>query len=287
MSPVNKVSHVETRDTWTPLRSGEESSARSLLLTVLGEFVLPDGGVAWTGTLLEALGRLGVEAASARQALARTSARHLIRSERIGRRTRWSLTPPTVRILTEGAERIYGFGTVSPDWDGRWLLVLTTVPEHNRHLRSQLRTRMTWSGFGSLAPGTWVSPWTHSEHEAETILSELGLTAGSLSWIGEPGVLGVVHDRVEEIWDLDTIADEYHAFLEATARDQPDRPEDAFTALLRLVHRWRHFPGRDPGLPARLLPSNWPATEAAEVFRVCRSEWSDSAWTYYRAIVGE
>jgi phenylacetic acid degradation operon negative regulatory protein len=287
VSSVNKVSYVGSRDTWTPLRSRDESSTRSLLLTVLGEFVLPDGGAAWTGTLLNALGRLGVEEAATRQALARTSARDLIRSERIGRRTRWFLSPRAVRILTDGAERIYGFGTVGPDWDGRWLLVLTRVPEHNRHLRSQLRTRMTWSGFGSLAPGTWVSPWTHREHEAETILSELGLIDGSLSWLGEPGALGQVHDRAEEIWDLDSVAGEYEAFLQATRRERPDSPEEAFTALLQLVHRWRHFPGRDPGLPARLLPSTWPATQAAEIFRIRRAEWSDSAWTYYRAIAGD
>ena len=35
-------------------------SARSLLLTVLGEFVRPRRGQVWTGTLVQALGALGV-----------------------------------------------------------------------------------------------------------------------------------------------------------------------------------------------------------------------------------
>ncbi len=36
-------------------------SARGLLFTVLGEFVLPAGGTAWTSAFIEVLGRLGVE----------------------------------------------------------------------------------------------------------------------------------------------------------------------------------------------------------------------------------
>ena len=34
-------------------------SAKGLLFTVLGEFVLPSGGAAWTSAFIDALGRLG------------------------------------------------------------------------------------------------------------------------------------------------------------------------------------------------------------------------------------
>ena len=52
-------------------RSGE--SARSLLNTVLGEFVYAAGGAAWTSTFVEALALLDVEEKAARQALARSA----------------------------------------------------------------------------------------------------------------------------------------------------------------------------------------------------------------------
>ena len=48
-------------------------SARGLLLTVLGEFVLPAGGLAWTSALIDVLGRLGIEEKATRQALMRTA----------------------------------------------------------------------------------------------------------------------------------------------------------------------------------------------------------------------
>src|SRR4051812_42329596 len=48
-------------------------SARGLLLTVLGELVLPAGGAVWTSAVIDVLGRLGVEEKAARQALMRTA----------------------------------------------------------------------------------------------------------------------------------------------------------------------------------------------------------------------
>ena len=45
------------------------STARSLLLTVFGEYVLPQGRPVWTSTLLQVLAGLDIEEKSARQAL--------------------------------------------------------------------------------------------------------------------------------------------------------------------------------------------------------------------------
>jgi phenylacetic acid degradation operon negative regulatory protein len=271
------------RDSWTPVRRSEAPpSARSLLLTMLGEFVLPDGGSVWTGSALECLSLLGVEEAAARQALARTSARGLLSTERVGRKARWSLTDRARAVLTEGAARIYGHGIDHPEWDGRWLLVLTTVPEANRHLRSQLRDRMTWAGLGPIGPGAWVTPWAQRETEIRAALGELDLTAGALSWVGWPGALGEVEARVEEIWDLDAIASDYEAFKGAAESEDPSTAEEAFVSLVRLVQDWRHFPAADPGLPEALLPPDWPAREAADLFRDRRRRWSAQAWRYWR-----
>ncbi|MBC6467414.1 hypothetical protein HKK74_18215 [Actinomadura alba] len=42
--------------------------------------------------------------------------------------------------------------------------------------------------------------------------------------------------------------------------------ERAFAVRSRLVHEWRKFLFRDPGLPSDLLPPGWPGTEAARFF---------------------
>jgi phenylacetic acid degradation operon negative regulatory protein len=254
-----------------------------VLLTVLGEFVLPSGGSAWTTTLVSALALLGVEEATARQAIARSSTAALLVAEKDGRRTRWTLTPRAHRLLNEGAARIYGHGQEHPYWDGRWLLVLTNVPERNRHLRARLRTRLTWYGLGSLGSGMWVTPWSGREEEIVTALEELGLTDRTMTWVGKPGSLGDVEDRIREIWDLDEVASSYQAFIDRVGIETASTFPQRFAALVQMVHEWRHFPAADPGLPRRLLPEGWPATEAAQLFARRRSEWSPAAWNWWRA----
>ena len=78
-------------------REVRHTSARSLLMTVLGEFVLPARRPVWTWVLVDTLAGFGVAEKSARQALARAAAEGLLVPERVGRRTRWDLTPRRTR----------------------------------------------------------------------------------------------------------------------------------------------------------------------------------------------
>jgi phenylacetic acid degradation operon negative regulatory protein len=272
---------------WAPRRRGESvSSARALLLTVLGEFVLPDGGRAWTSTLIDALAALDVEAKAARQAIARTAAAGLLTSERSGRQVQWSLTPAATRLLNDGTRRIYQFGRGPKHWDRRWLLLLVSVPETNRRLRYRLRVGLEFQGFAALAPGVWASPWVEREPAAMAVLEDLGLAAESLSFAGAPGALGALEERVYTAWDLAGVAAEYALFIEATRARTPTTPSECFGDLASLIHDWRHFPASDPGLPDRLLPQPWPAHAAAELFHDRHRQWAHTAWQWWRSRAG-
>src|SRR3954469_10318569 len=113
-------------------------SARSVLFTVLGELVLPTGGEAWTSAFIDVFARLGIEEKAARQALMRTAADGWLSAQRVGRRTRWQLTPSARELLVDGTRRICGFTGAFPDWDGRWLVVLARAPESDRPARHLL-----------------------------------------------------------------------------------------------------------------------------------------------------
>jgi phenylacetic acid degradation operon negative regulatory protein len=269
---------------WAPWHPGQTaSSARALLLTVLGEFVLPDGGRAWTSVLIEALSVLGIEAKTARQAIARTAGAGLLQSERSGRQVRWALTPAATRVLTEGAGRIYRFGLRPEEWDGRWLMVLASVPEANRHLRYRLRVGLEWQGFAALAPGVWICPWVEREGAAVAVLGDLGLAGDALSFRAEPGAVGDLAERVSSVWDLPALAREYAAFMETTGIRRPATPAESFLDLVSLVHDWRHFPAADPALPEPLLPAGWPGPAAARLFHDRHDRWHGPAWEWWRA----
>jgi phenylacetic acid degradation operon negative regulatory protein len=245
-------------------RSLRASSARSLLLTILGEFVLPKGGSVLTWPLVTALGLLGVEEKAARQALSRTAGDGLIVSERDGRRVRFSLTEKGHQLLEEGTDRIYGFLRDVSDWDGRWLVLMISVPESQRDVRHQLRTRLAWAGLGSPLPGVWVTPHVEKEKEVEAVVSDLGVDG--FSWIGPTAAIGDVRTLVDQAWALDDVAARYVAFLDEFSSTNATLPQTVFVNQVRLVHMWRRFPFVDPALPPFLLPEHWPSSRAVSVF---------------------
>jgi phenylacetic acid degradation operon negative regulatory protein len=252
-------------------------SARGLLFTVLGEFVLPNGSTAWTSALIDAIARLGVEEKNVRQALMRTAADGWLASERVGRRTRWRLTPAAEQMLTEGTQRIYGFTGTASGWDGQWLLALARVPETDRPARHRLRTRMTWAGFGSPEPGVWISPHSDRVAEARRILAEADarvFVARQVNGYDDAAM-------ARQAWDLDGLEEDYETFI-AEFSDRPE--EDPVADLTGLVHAWRRFPWVDPVLPESLLPQPWRGTRAAGLFHRRHDEWSAAAQTAWAAI---
>jgi phenylacetic acid degradation operon negative regulatory protein len=263
------------------------ASARSLLLTVLGEFVLPGGASVWTATFLRALGLLGVEEKAVRQALARSAAEGWLAGERHGRRTAWRLTPAGERLLTDGTDRIYGFGGPVGDWDGRWLLVLATVPETNRRLRHLLRTRLAWNGLGNLSPGVWVSPHPEREPEVRGVLAEIGVADTSTLFTGRLGDLAEARRVARQAWDLDEIELSYEDFLEAVNALRPADDPGTFAAHTRLVQAWRRFPFLDPALPAELLPDDWSGSQAFALVHERHATWRPVADRQWKAMSGD
>lgn len=265
----------------TAMRPRSGSSAKALLLTALGEFVLPHRGSVWTSTVIRSLARLGVGERNARQALSRLADQGVIRSHREGRRARWHLTEAGRDLLTTGTQRIYGFGRGDDDWDGRWLVVLCSVPEEQRAKRHRLRSQLGFAGFGFLAPGVALSPHVEREAVANGVLKDLGLIPGAVVFRAEAGELASADELLERAWDLTGLAARYERFLRTFAGRSPTSDEARFSALTELVHAWRHFPFIDPEIPRRLLPRGWPGRRARALFDERHAAWAPGANRWY------
>ncbi|WP_248960173.1 PaaX family transcriptional regulator [Sphaerisporangium perillae] len=254
-------------------RETTSPSARSILLTILGEFVLPRGGEVWTGTLVDALGALGVEEKSARQALSRTAAEGLLTSTRHGRKVRWNLTPAAERLLQEGTERIYGFMRKPHGWNGRWLVLTVGVPETQRRLRHALRTRLTWLGLGSPSPGLWIVPDASKEAAVRAIIAELRLEDRAFAWTGPSAAIGDAGALLLAAWDLDDVEQRYLGFIERFEHVSVSSGREAFVHQVQLIQEWRRFPFLDPDLPGELLRHDWPGPRAAATFHDRHDRW--------------
>lgn len=257
-------------------------AARSLLLTVLGEYVHPRHAGVWQETLVGALTKLSYTQQAARQAVARSTREGWLDTERVGRRARLTLSASTTELLDTGSRRIYSFG--GPQlWDGRWLMIVLRVPEENRAVRHQLRSSLAWAGFGSLGGGLWLTPHVGREREISATLKQEP-HADATSFTAQLGTIGDPAQLVSTAWELETVRDQYVEFIDRFSRARPTRPEACFREMTLMVHAWRKFPFLDPDLPESLLPPKWPRARAHSLFVDRHERWATVAEHFFDAL---
>jgi phenylacetic acid degradation operon negative regulatory protein len=236
--------------------------ARSALFDLYGDHLRSRGAAAPVAALVRLLGPLGITAPAVRTAVSRMARQDWLVAVRLPEGAGYALTPRAVRRLDEAAERIYRHG--APDWDGRWhLIVIARVRERAR--RDRLRAALGYLGYAPIDETTWISPRPSVELEALLEAERVRAERFMASYDGNARGL------LARAWDTDGLAHAYRRWLAVAAelvagvgQDTPD--ETVFATRSRLVHEWRKFLFRDPGLPAELLPRQWPGREAAELF---------------------
>lgn len=249
-------------------------SARSLLLTILGELVWPTHAPAWTSALLAVMTGLGVEERTARQAIVRASQSNWISSQRTGREVSWRLTPEFERVFEEGSERVRSLSDPYDDWDGNWLILFVTIPHALRTSRQRLYSGLTWAGFGNPSAGVWLSPHPERQRKVGDLIGGLGLTASTMSFVGRVDDVGLDESHiVERGWDLSALAERYAAVDVAFRNARPAPGDQTLYTHIRLLSEWQTFPYSDPQLPEALAP-DWIGRRVSRHIEELRSRWS-------------
>jgi len=243
--------------------------ARSLLFTLWGDYIQHKGGEISTGALTIFLARFGIQEANLRQALSRMSREGWLASRRDRGRSYYSLTPRGHRRITEACRRVY-----SPEelpWDGRWRLLSYSIPEGMRAKRDELRRELTWTGFGMLGPGSWISPNPLEEAVAE-LIARYQVDPYVTTFLAQQTGSHTPLELVSRCWPLDEIQSSYLQFLaewrpRLAESHRLTTDDEAFVERIELVHDFRKFLFVDPGLPSELLPQPWRGAEAQSLFR--------------------
>ncbi|MFG2551113.1 PaaX family transcriptional regulator C-terminal domain-containing protein [Streptomyces sp. NPDC048581] len=245
---------------------GPQQRPQSLMLAFFGNHVLEEGDLCvYSGSIIDVLGRVGIGEQAVRSTLTRMVNRGLLMRQREGRKMFFGLTPQATRVLQDGRTRIWQRGAVNDDWDGSWTLLGFSLPDSWKRQRHDLRSRLTWSGFGALYSGLWIAP---GNVDVATIVSELGLTAHVKIFHAQADEATDIGHMVRDTWDLESIAARYVTFDKRwTAHLDAGSGDDPIGTRLRLVSDWLWTIRTDPRLPARHLPPDWPARPARETFR--------------------
>ena len=268
--------------TATRRRADGGPSARSLLISVLGQWVGPNDTPVWTATLVGALEALGIESRAARQAVNRTAADGWLEGESVGRYTRWRLTSSGRRMIGSAVPRVQRSIVADQKWDGTFLLLTLTGTALDRESRERLAVGLDFEGFGTLGTGTWVAVGEGSREGAEVVLTACGLQDEALLFRATT-VEGAETpaEVVAMAWDLGTAAAAHEAFVEQFETAVPADAAEAFALRTRMAHEWRHILSVDPSLPPELLPEDWIGTRARKVFQRQFGQWAEAASSYY------
>lgn len=248
-----------------------QPAPRSLIVTLYGAYGRFAPGPVPVAELIRLLAAVGVDAPSVRSSVSRLKRRGLLVPARTEQGAAgYELSPEARQLLDDGDRRIYA---TAPPADEGWVLAVFSVPESERNKRHVLRSRLAGLGFGTAAPGVWIAPARLYEETRHT-LRRLRLDAYVDFFRGEHLGFTPTAEAVGCWWDLAAIAKQHEAFLGRHAQvlraweqraDTP--PEEAYRDYLLALDSWRHLPYADPGLPARLLPADWPGVRSAAVFR--------------------
>ncbi|MDP2609083.1 MULTISPECIES: phenylacetic acid degradation operon negative regulatory protein PaaX [unclassified Oceanobacter] len=268
MKSLNTLDAVIKRfQSQTPMR------ATSLVITIYGDAIEPHGGTVWLGSLIKLLEPIGINERLMRTTIFRLTQDGWLMSDKVGRRSYYSLTDPGRRKFKKAFRRVYS--SKSAAWDGSWSLILTQQlsPEQ----RKQLLDELEWQGFGVLSPGLLGSPRANSA-EVNSALSLLELSdkvvlfetsAKEELLTGKP-----IRMLVRDSWGLPELGARYQDFIDLfrpmwqELNDNKERDQQAcFLARILLIHEYRKLVLRDPLLPEELLPGDWEGRAARQLCR--------------------
>ncbi|WP_091450873.1 PaaX family transcriptional regulator [Actinokineospora iranica] len=235
--------------------------ARSALFDLYGGYLRQRGGAAAVAALVRLLEPLGFGAPAIRTAVSRMVRQGWLTPVRLADGPGYALTARAERRLDEAGARIYRTGPST--WERTWhVVVLEEIPA--RGARDRLASSLRLLGYGPLGPSTWVAP--RPSPELADVLAAEDATASVFLGAHD----GSAAELAARAWDLGTLGAEYREFVAewtpVMSAVDGTAPAAAFAASQRLLHAWRKFLFRDPGLPAELLPADWPGTAAAAFF---------------------
>lgn len=243
--------------------------AKSVIVTVYGDSVVPHGGCAWLGSLIRLVEPLGLNDRVVRTSVFRLAKEDWLAAEQIGRRSFYRLTEIGRRRFDAAYGRIYS--NANRSWDRHWTLVITNIATMSADLRKTLNNDLRWQGFGQLAPGVLIHPDPDETALRQTLIDAsagkqiLVLRTAAEPWVATETVRGVIN----RCWDMKTLAADYSAFLDTfrpvwqtLSATRVLDPEMCFVIRTLLMHAYRRVLLRDPKLPEELLEANWPGTSA-------------------------
>ena len=246
-------------------RAAPHISARSVLVTILGDAILPVTRSVWLSQLFRLAEPFGFSTRLVRTSLFRLAEEGWVRSKRHGRRSRYVLTPLAEREFADAADRIYR--DHRPALDGEWTLVLFDGTRLSPRERDRLARHLGWHGFVPLERGVLASPICGVETTRHILDEAFPEILPAVARAEFSDITNLAREGFfSSAFAFDGIEQEYRGFVDSYEEFRSQckalSPLDAYCARTMLIHDLRRINLRTPPVPRELLPNTWPGDEA-------------------------
>ena len=252
---------------WVAARKLKVVRARSLVMTVMMDAVVPHGGAVTLGSLISIGALVGLSEQAIRSAVNRLTSEQWLERAVHGRKSIFRISDAGLLRSRMPKSRIYS--RQSGEWTGQWQIIIAKNWQVGNETTVQKARDLQWAGFGRVSQNVFICP-----ERSGSIQRQIGsavLTEGMVSIIGRPDadVTTSVADLIEHCWDMTIVQTRYQQFMErysqlgALLRKSPAmRFNKAFALRTMLIHDFRRIRIIDPQLPPQLLPYGWIGDQA-------------------------
>lgn len=269
-----KASFIDLADQLiTKFKGCKAAGASTLILTVFGDSICPQGGSVWLGCLIKLVEPLGINQRLVRTSVFRLSQNGQLESKQIGRRSYYSLSETALRQCLSADKRIYM--NSKPEWDGKWRIVFTSLSDITQEQRDSIQKELTWLGFGVISPGVYGHP-TMKVEPVQCIIDELGLNQKVTLMLGRScnPENEVNSNFFKPYFDIEMIAIKHQKFIDTfmplleAAKETPELdPQMCFLIRTLLINEFRHILNLEPEFPFELLPDDFIGHQSRELTR--------------------
>lgn len=249
------------------------TNTQSMIFTLYGDYIRHYGSKIWIGSLIQLLNVFDHNEQAVRVAMSRMFKQGWVQSEKIGNKSYYYLTQQGLTRIDEAGNRIFKIKPHS--WDGKWRILIYSIPEEKRHLRDELRKELIWSGFGSFSNSVWITP-NNLEKEVQLIIEKYEIQEYVDFFVSEYIGPHSADSIVQRSWALEETDERYKDFIkkyseiyiihQSMIKKNQMSDAECFVARTNLVHEYRKSLFVDPGLPEELLPQVWSGSHASILF---------------------
>lgn len=233
----------------------------SVVITIFGDAIQPHGGTVAMSDLQTMLSAMNIESGAVRTAMSRLAKEGWVTREKQGRNSFYQLSKAGVKSFIPATQKIYK-AEFSPDPQKLVIAVGSDVIGHARETQNALL-----DAFGGLQLRNGVALFADPSDKVRKQLADADL-------VQIESQIDTLPDWVIEKLDLQSLADDYLALIkrfspvaEAEGKLEALSPLEALCVRTLLIHDWRRLILKQPPLPKRLLPANWPGAACHALVR--------------------